>query len=200
MKRILFVDDARRTFQREKQRSRMKRRPWGAAAAAIALLTIASTADAGPVSASELKAAFLFNFVRFAEWPRDALTANGPLVVCLMDETGVGTALQQLVKGRTAGSREVEVRLVRRDGDFAACNVAYLSGVDAKRADELVSHVKDSAVLTVSDDERFADRGGIANFFVEHGNMGFAVNVVALQHAKLQLSAKLLALARIVRR
>jgi hypothetical protein len=173
----------------------------GVAAAALLLACASAGSAAGPVaSASDLKAAFLLNFVRFTEWPADAFGNGDRLVVCLMDDTGVAAAFQHLARGRTAGKREVEPRSIQKNGDFSACHVAYVSGLDDKRSEELVSTLKDSPVLTMSDDARFAERGGIANFFVENETMGFAVNMTALQRARLQISAKLLTLARIVRK
>jgi hypothetical protein len=170
-------------------------------AAALLVVCASTGSPAGPVaSASDLKAAFLLNFVRFTEWPADALRSSDRIVVCLMDDTGVAGAFQQLARGRTAGKREVEPRWVQKDGDLTACHVAYVSGLDPKRSDELVAALRDKAVLTISDDAGFAERGGMANFFVQNDNMGFAVNVTALQRAKLQISAKLLTLARIIRK
>jgi hypothetical protein len=184
----------------------MNRRPrrlvvlWSVAAVLLLGLDSGSAGAVQTASTSELKAAFVLNFVRFTEWPADVITGNGPVVVCLMDDTGVALAFQQISRGRTAGKREIEARWTRKDDALRACHVAYISGLDAKQSDDLVSRLQDTAVLTISDDERFAERGGIANFFIERDNMGFAVNVVALQRAKLQISAKLLLLARIVRR
>jgi len=75
-----------------------------------------------------------------------------------------------------------------------------ISGIDTKRSGDVVTMLRPSSILTISDDETFAERGGMANFFVEHDDMGIAVDVDAIQRAKLQVSSKLLALARIVRR
>jgi hypothetical protein len=149
-------------------------------------------------STSQLKAAFVLNFVRFTEWPAGAIRDNNAIVVCLTD-TDVAAAFKKIVKGRTASSRNIEARWVRDDGDLRACHVAYISGANERRTADIIAMLQISSILTISDDETFAERGGMANFFVEHDNMGIAVNINAIQRAKLQVSSKLLALARIVR-
>ena len=184
----------------------MSQRRWrriGSAcvAAPLAAMSIAHAAAgsiAGP-STSELKAAFVLNFVRFTDWPPEAAQGNAPIVVCLMDADVAG-AFQQIVKGRTANNREIHTRWTRKDVDLRGCHAAYITGLDAKRSSEVIAMLQDSPVLTISDDDQFAEHGGIANLFIEHDNIGIAVNVTAVQRAKLQVSSKLLSLARIVRR
>jgi hypothetical protein len=172
-----------------------------AVAAALAVISIAhavagSTAGA---SASELKAAFVLNFVRFTDWPPEVTHRNGPIVVCVMDADVAG-ALQQIIKGRTANNREIQSRWTRKDVDLRGCHAAYITGLDAKRSSEVITMLQDSPVLTISDDDQFAEHGGMANLFIEHDNIGIAVNMAAVQRARLQVSSKLLSLARIVRR
>jgi hypothetical protein len=177
------------------------RHVWSVVLSALTLVMTAAPAFAGQsTSASELKAAFVFNFVRFTDWPADVIPAGAPIVTCLLEDGAIADTLRQLVKGRTVGTHGVEARVVSRDEARRGCHVLYVSGLDLKRSDELVASLQDSAILTISDDERFAERGGIANFFIQNDNMGFAVNILALQRARLQLSAKVLALARIVRK
>jgi hypothetical protein len=77
--------------------------------------------------------------------------------------------------------------------------VLYLTGVDAKRGQQIVDELKSAPVLTVSDGEVFATNGGIAGLFVEQGKMRFAINVEAAQHARVRISSRLLSLAKIVK-
>jgi hypothetical protein len=150
-------------------------------------------------SASEpaLKAAFLYNFARFAEWPADAAPA-GALTICVTGDAAVADALDGTVKGRTIDGREVGVSRVKPDG-FRACHVLYVTGVDEKRARQILDDLKDAPVLTVSDGEAFARNGGVAGLFVEQGKMRFAINVWAAQHVRLRISSRLLSLAKIVK-
>jgi hypothetical protein len=168
---------------------------------ALAVLTLVMTtvpAQTATTTPSELKAAFIFNFLRFTEWPPDAISSGASIVTCVIDEGQVADAFRRLVRGRVVGTHKLETRVVRAGESLPDCHVLYVSGLDTKRSDALVASLQDSSVLTISDDEQFAERGGIANFFVRNDNMGFAVNIMALKRAKLQISAKVLALARIV--
>jgi hypothetical protein len=168
------------------------------AALAITLL-LAARAHAQTATAPELKAAFLYNFAKFVEWPSDAMPAGTPLVMCVLGDGAVADALEETVKGRTLEGHPLTTRRVKADGALRTCHVLYVSGVDAKGLHELIEGLKDSAVLTASDHDRFAQFGGVANFFVDNGKMRFAVNIESAQRARLQVSSKLLGLAKIVK-
>jgi hypothetical protein len=175
-----------------------RRRPgWGAALAIASLLSARTHAQTA--SAPELKAAFLYNFAKFVEWPADSLPTWAPLVMCVLGDAAVADALEETVKGRTIEGHPLTTRRVKVDGPLRTCHVLYVSGVDAKRLHELLEGLSDSTVLTASDLDRFAQSGGVVNFFVDNGRMRFAVNIDSAQRARLQVSSKLLSLARIVK-
>jgi hypothetical protein len=150
------------------------------------------------VSGSALKAAFLYNFVKFVEWPAAAADSE-PLVMCVTGDSGVATALDDMVRGRTVDGRRVVVRRVRIDVSARACQLLYVSGLDGAAAATLIGQISGSAVLTASDMENFARLGGVAEFFVDADRMRFAINVDSAQRAGLRVSSKLLGLAKIVR-
>jgi len=164
---------------------------------AAALLALAAPLDAQTASAPALKAAFVYNFATFAEWPTDA-TPAGPLTICVLGDEVIALALDGTVKGRAIGGRTVVVSRVKA-GALLTCHVLYLTGFDAKRSQEIIDGLKNAPVLTVSDQHRFAQAGGIAGMFVEGGKMRFAINVEAAQRARLHLSSRLLSLATIVK-
>ena len=134
---------------------------------AAALLALASPLAAQTATAPALKAAFLYNFATFAEWPADAAPA-GPLTICVLGDDVIAGALDGTAKGRAISGRTVVVLRVKADG-LLACHVLYLTGVDAKRSQEIIDGLKNAPVLTVSDYPRFAQSGGIAGLFVEDG-------------------------------
>jgi hypothetical protein len=175
-----------------------RRRGLCCAALAIALL-LAGLAHAQTARAPELKAAFLYNFAKFVEWPTDAMPAGAPLVMCVLGDGTVADALEETVKGRAIEGHQLTTRRVKADSPLRTCHVLYVSGLDAKRSHELLEGLGDSAVLTASDLDQFAQLGGVANFFVENGKMRFAVNIESAQRARLQVSSKLLGLAKIVK-
>jgi YfiR/HmsC-like len=155
------------------------------------------TTWAQSVPESALKAAFLYNFAKFAEWPADAAPAE-PLTICVLADAAIANALDETVKGRTIDARKVVVSRVKPDG-LRACHVLYLTGLDGKRAQQIIEELQNTPVLTVSDGEQFAQNGGIAGLFVEQGRMRFAINLEAAQRARLRISSRLLSLAKIVK-
>jgi hypothetical protein len=161
------------------------------------MVSLGSPAWAQSASEPVLKAAFIYNFAMFAEWPADAAPAD-PLTVCVFGDTAIADALDETVKGRTVDGRKTAVVRVKPEG-FRGCHVLYLAGLDTKRAQAIIDDLKGVPVLTVGDREQFAQSGGIAGLFVEHGRMRFAINVEAAQRGRLRISSRLLSLAKIVK-
>jgi hypothetical protein len=158
-----------------------------------------SHAGAQTVSAPDLKAAFLFNFAQFAGWPADALTAHADLIFCVAGDPDVARSLEHSVTGRAIDGHRIVVRRLDATDAARACHMFYSSGLDREQASRLLESLKGASVFTVSDLTDFAGMGGIAQLFPENGRMRFAVNVEASQRGRLQLSSKLLSLAKIVK-
>jgi hypothetical protein len=151
------------------------------------------------VSAPGIKAAYLFNFAQFVEWPADVVPAAAPLGVCIVNDAAVATALEQTIKGRTVGGRAVTVIRLATGATLPACHVIYLTGPDQKYLADVIGALNGRLVLTVSDASRFARTGGMVELYLEGGRMKIAVNVDALQRGKVRLSSRVLQLATIVR-
>jgi hypothetical protein len=168
---------------------------------AIALTIVARPAPVfgQAIAGSTLKAAFLYNFVKFVEWPREALADEAPLVLCVTGDLGVADALDEAVRGRAVDRHRLVVRRPKVDDSLRLCHVLYLSGVDGPNASLIVQRLAGAAVLTASDIDRFAQGGGVAHFFLEADRMRFAINLDAAQRARLKVSSKLLGLAKIVK-
>jgi hypothetical protein len=163
----------------------------------ILLLTFMKAA-AQDVTEPALKAAFIYNFAKFTEWPENAMTVGEPLVLCVVGDAAIGEALERAVMGRTLLGRTMGVSQPALDGRSRdACHVLYLSGLTAGQAAKLVAGLRDSPVLTISDAEGFTDAGGIAQFFFEHGQLRFNVHLESAKRARLRISSRLLALATI---
>jgi len=169
-----------------------------AALAAIVMGGVARDAAAQSVTAPELKAAFLFNFAKFAEWPADVISLNSSLVLCVAGDGAVADALDKTVRGHQIDGHSVVIARGKADS-LPTCHLIYTAGLDAKETVRLLDSLKGLAVFTVSDREQFAQLGGVAYFFVENGKMRFAINQDAAQRAHLTLSSKLLSLAKLVK-
>jgi hypothetical protein len=170
--------------------------PARTACAALALLVLLQgLAFAQDVTAPALKAAFIYNFAKFTEWPADGLPNAEPFVICVLGDSAVADALEQTVKGRMLAGHNITVSHVAPVGGTRVCPVLYVSGMTTAQAARAVSGLRDAPVLTISDVEGFADAGGIAQFFFERGRLRFSVHIDSAKRARLQISSRLLALS-----
>ena len=147
---------------------------------------------------TELKAAFLFSFTKFVEWPAGVARFR-QLTICVLGDPPVADALMDAVKGQTIEGREIAVSRVNADAGLVGCHVLYLTALNSARSQQILNALKGSPVLTVSDSDQFAETGGIVGLFVEAGKMRFAINVQAAQRARLRISSRLLSLAKLVK-
>jgi uncharacterized protein DUF4154 len=169
------------------------------ALAALLLLWCAPVRAQG-VTAPALKAAFLYNFANFTEWPADSLAPGQRLSLCVLGDNAVADALEQTIKGRGVDNHELTVTVIKAaDGAMLSCHLLYVSALDAKQSAHLLEALTSSSVFTVGDGDRFAETGGVAQLILENGRMRFAVNVGAARRARLKISSKLLSLARIIK-
>ena len=165
------------------------------------LLVGAVGGGAQDVTEVTLKGAFIFNFARFTEWPPDALPPSSALSACVVGDAAVSGALMRVVSGsgHRLNGRTVRVSsFADHDPSLSQCHVLYVSGLARTRMAEIVVRLRETPVLTVSDDEAFIKAGGIIQTFVENGNMRFRINPRSAKRARLQLSSRLLALAVVV--
>lgn len=169
------------------------RRDAGAALAALVLCT--SVGRAQDVTEPSLKAAFIYNFAKFTEWPQDVLPGTAPFTACVLEDAPIADALERSVKGRQLSGRGISVSRVTLEGPLRSCHLLYVSRVTAARVSEIVAAVHGAPVLTISDADDFARLGGIAHMFVENGKMRFNLNLELARRSRLQLSSKLLVLA-----
>jgi hypothetical protein len=166
--------------------------------AAACALAAPSAARAQGLSEYEVKAAFLYNFTKFVEWPPSAFAdGNAPLRICVLGEDPFGRSLNAVAaEGEVEGHRLMVVSqetLARAAG----CQVLFVSRSERERLPQILAPLKSSPVLTVGDTKGFLDQGGIVNFILEGSRVHFEINPVAAEQAGLKISSKLLRLARI---
>jgi hypothetical protein len=165
-----------------------------AAIAGVLVMRVLATGQ--EVTAPALKAAFIYNFAKFTEWPSGLMPAGQPLVMCVLGDAAVGEALERAVKGRELAGRSMTVWHVTPADPQRVCHVLYVSHVTAGQATQAVAGVRDLPVLTIGDAEGFSELGGIAQFFLEHGQLRFSVDLACAKRARLQISSRLLILRR----
>lgn len=147
----------------------------------------------------QIKAAFLFNFVKFVEWPSDSFPSeSAPLQICVLGQNPLGQELENLTRGKTVSGRALEINHVSSLLRAKTCQLLFVSSSERRRTQEILAAMDGTSVLTVGDEEGFARRGGVINFLFENDRVRFEINVDAATRARLKISAKLLALAKLV--
>ena len=144
-----------------------------------------------------VKAAFLYNFAKFAEWP--ALTPDAPLGVCIVGDQRIADALAEAGRGQSIGGRRLDVAQPQDTTSWRACHLLFIADAETERSAGELREIKTLPILTVSDGKGFSQGGGIIEFYIEGGRMRFAINVDAADRSTLRLSSRLLGLAKIIR-
>jgi uncharacterized protein DUF4154 len=177
-----------------------KKRPGTVLAASVVLLFASvllifsdKAIAQSQVDEYRLKAAFLFHFAQFVEWPAKGLP-NGEFVFCIAGEDPFQGDLERTVQGKVIGTRPVRVRHLHRPQDGQECQLLFIERNE--RAREFIASVKDISVLTVGESEDFLRQGGIIRFSMEGRKVRFDVNQETAEKAHLNVSARLLLLAR----
>jgi hypothetical protein len=169
------------------------------ATVAVFLLTLV-TPSAQDVTESALKAAYIYNFAKFTEWPADVVGAAEPLALCVFGDADVGIALKRAVKDRVLSGHPMAVSHTAAPaagaGPQRQCHVIYVSGMTAAEAADVIAGVRDAPVLTLSDVDGFTERGGIAQFFYLNGRLHFTIQLESVKRARLRISSQLLSMAR----
>jgi hypothetical protein len=169
-----------------------------AVSALIMALSPATATATGAEAAPEvaLKAAFLYNFARFAEWP--ALPSVAPIVLCVTGNENIAAALAQTIRGQNVAGHTLQVARVQDDRVWPRCQLLFIDDSELRRTAPALDGIKRLPVLTVSDGKGFAEAGGMIELYVEAGRMRFAININATERAGLRLSSRLLGLAKVI--
>lgn len=148
-----------------------------------------------PPSEYQVKAAFLFNFAKFVEWPSNAFSdANTPFVIGVLGHDPFGAYLDETVRGERLNSRELIIQRYRNPSEIKNCHVLFISRSESDRLDQIVAQLKYRKILTVTD--AAGGNGGIMIRFVNEGNrIRFKIDAQAAKSANLTISSKLLRLA-----
>ena len=145
-----------------------------------------------------VKAAFLFNFAKFVDWP--ALPPGAPIAACVVGDDPIAAALVETVRGQDINGHAFEVLAAtgqQRSGASAICCSSAVRAI--RQSADGLDAVRSLPVLTVSDGKGFAQSSGIIEFYLDAGRMRFAINVDAAERSGLRLSSRLLGLAKIIR-
>lgn len=146
-----------------------------------------------------VKAAFLFHFAQFVEWPEGTFqNTNSPLVYCTIGEDPFQGALEASFKGKAIGPHSLQVRHLKEASEAQGCHVVFLGTVTKRRVPEELASLKGNAILTVGESEQFVKDSGMIGFCMEESKIRFNINLEAAEKANLKISARLLMLAKTV--
>jgi len=167
--------------------------------AATALFPSAGLAQEYQSSEYDLKAAILFNLVKFVEWPPASYAdARAPTVVCTLGKEPFGPALDQFASGNRVFGRQLVVRRLAHEDNPHGCHLIYISTSERKLLPEILKSLEGSHILTVGETEQFAAHGGMVQLTVEDKQVHFTINLGAASREELRVRSGLLALSKIV--
>jgi hypothetical protein len=145
-----------------------------------------------------VKAAFLYNFAKFVDWPPESFKIEAsPLVLGILGVDPFGAVLETL-KGKTVKGHKLVIRKLPRLENFEDCQILFISGSEKDSVRPILAAVKSHPILTVSDIDRFAQQGGMIGLVAVDNNINFEINLDTVQRSKLKVSSQLLKLAKII--
>src|SRR5437867_3437041 len=160
---------------------------------------LVASAETPAPTMHQVEAAFLFNFAKFVTWPDDAFQLSGSsLIIGVLGEDPFGAVLEETIRDKTVMGKKLAVKRFVRIQDAVNSHILFLSSSEESQLLPLLKVLEKATVLTVSDMEQFAERGGMVAFTVEDQKVRFNVNVEAVERAGLKMGSQLLKLARIV--
>lgn len=147
----------------------------------------------------QIKAAFLFNFAQFVEWPSEALGEPGaPLVIGVLGEDPFGAFLDETVRGEAVRDHPLLVQRYRTADEIKNCHVLFISRSEAARLSRILAGLQGRNILTVGDAEDFSRRGVMIRFVTQSNKIRLRINIDAARAANLTISSKLLRPAEII--
>jgi len=153
-----------------------------------------------------IKAGFIYNFANLVQWPSTSFAQpDSPIVIVILGEDHFGTTLDHALEGKKVNARPFVIKrarsvseLQRTLGPQKDCQILYVSSSEMPHLGEAIQVLKGAPVLTIGETPGFARSGGIINLILEDNKVRFEVNVQAARDADLNISSRLLALARII--
>lgn len=177
-----------------------KRKLVAVVAVLLSGLVLTNHSGAQALSEYQIKAAFLFNFAKFVEWPPTVFSdPSAPLVLGIVGQDPFGPDLDLTVMGKTVNNRPLVIKRFPNRQTMEPCHILFVSQSEQDHLAQIIAAVRSSNTLTVSETDQFLDLGGIVNFLTVGNKIRFEIHQGAAERAGLKLSSKLLSLAATVR-
>jgi hypothetical protein len=167
-----------------------------------ALLTpLVAASQQRPIDEYQLKAAFLYNFAKFVEWPPEAfVNPTDPLPVCVLGDDPFGHALDDVISGKKIEERALIVRRISDAHQAKGCRILFVSSSERRGVLSILAGINEPGVLTVGEADTAVSGGMIINFILEGGKIRFEINTAEAEREKLRFSSRLLSLAILVKK
>jgi YfiR/HmsC-like len=173
-----------------------KRRLWMVGALILMVSARAQTQSAGEY---QIKAAFLYNFAKFVEWPQgDLADATRPFRICVLGQDPFGQELRDITSEKTVNGHRLQIVLVADLQQARTCQILFIASSEKAQLKKVLETLEGSSALTVGDSKGFVELGGMINFVLEDDRVRFEVNHKAAERAGLKISSKLLTIAKSV--
>jgi hypothetical protein len=167
--------------------------------AAIISFSSNGLAQAQP-SEYEVKAAFLFNFAKFVDWPPEVFAdTNSPIVVGVLGTNVFGNDLEKTIRDRKVNNRSFQFRNYTSITEATNCQILFVSPSEKTEFPKIMGALHNASVLTVSETDGFIQAGGMINFLIQDNKIRFQISDEAAKKGRLKISSKLLSLAVPVR-
>ncbi|HXE54607.1 MAG TPA: YfiR family protein [Tepidisphaeraceae bacterium] len=145
----------------------------------------------------EVKAAFIYHFIQFTEWPAGSFAnKQSPIVLATVGRDPFGGALEQICAGKSISGRVLVVKHFTSAADVKPCQVLFIAASSDGEMSGALKSAGSEGLLTVGETDRFVASGGIVRFYAENNRVRFEINQEAAERAHLRISAKLLRLAK----
>jgi YfiR/HmsC-like len=169
---------------------------WIAPVASV-LLSLCGPVHAQTASEYQVKAAYLYNFAKLAQWPPDAMpSSTSPVVFCVFGaDDEFARVLRTTLSGKSIGSRSVSVLAADDTRDPSSCNIVFFRTSEKNRTPRALAALSGKSILLVGEDEAFLGSGGMINLLLKDGKVRFQVNAAALEQAHIQYDSSFLSMA-----
>ncbi len=144
----------------------------------------------------QIKAAFLYNFTKFVEWPADRFTDDSaPIILCVFGKDPFGAILDDTVTGKTVNGRHIDIIRIDSVDGLDSCHVLFVGLSERERLRQVIAISHGANVLTVGDADDFIEFGGVISLIKRANKIRFEISLAAAKQAQLKLDLKLLKLA-----
>lgn len=157
-------------------------------------------AQTPPSKEYQIKAAFLFNFTQFVDWPEASLPEDTtPIVIGILGKDPFGSYLEETVRNEKIKNHPLVVQRFQTVADITTCHILYITVKDKKDdLRKIFNALQSKNILTVGDANNFARQGGMVRFYTEDNRIRIRINLNAVKDTELIISSKLLKLADII--